>query len=126
MTAVSKKESPGHMKHHYMPAIPLVVSESSDIDQNEALLRINTELINLPNEIEGVKIVKPEAGIRKLAVLQLADDPVVAAREFYGELRRLAESGEDGILFYRQPIQTGELWEALFDRMYKAASLILK
>lgn len=125
VTAVSKKESPGHLKHHYMPAIPLVVSEKTEMTHAEVLIRTNTELVNLPNEIEGIKIVKPEGGIRTLAVLQLADDPVVAAREFYGELRRLAESGQDGILFYRQPIQTGELWEALFDRMYKAASLIL-
>lgn len=120
----SKKESPGHMKHHYMPAIPLVISTSSQ-PAEELLVEINRRLREMPDEIESIKIVKPTQGIRSAVVLTLADDPVLAARELYSRLREAAAQGADCILFYRGPQHFSERWESLFDRMNKAASLIL-
>lgn len=125
ISAISKAESPGHMKHHYMPAVPLIVCENLELSEEKVLAQVNEKLPQLPDEVEGVKILKPTVGLADLGRLNLSRDPVVAAREFYGELRRLAESGHDGILFYREAHQQGEMWESLFDRLYKAASLVL-
>ena len=57
--------------------------------------------------------------------LELSEDPVIAAREFYAKMRWVAESGAECMVFYRKPHHQGERWENLFDRMNKAASLII-
>ena len=123
--SVSKKESPGHMKHHYMPAIPLIVCENKELMGDELLVEINQRLNQLPDEIESVKILKPINGVKSYALLDLALDPVVAAREFYSELRRLGEGNFDCIVFYKEEYQRGDYWDSLFDRLNKAASLII-
>lgn len=123
--AVSKKESPGHMKHHYMPAVPLIICENSELKGDELLEIINQRLVELPEEIENVKIIKPAQGIHSYSVLDLSLDPVFAARELYSELRRLVNEGNDSIIFYKEAVHSGEPWESLFDRLNKAASLIL-
>jgi L-threonylcarbamoyladenylate synthase len=109
-----------------MPAVPLVVIESDQRGPEELLSEINARLRELPDEVEGIQIKKPAQGIQSYQILHLSPDPVMAAREFYSELRRLGESGFDSILFFREGHQTGPHWENLFDRLYKAASLILK
>jgi L-threonylcarbamoyladenylate synthase len=50
---------------------------------------------------------------------------LLATRELYGHLRESASHGKDCILFYREAHQQGERWESLFDRLNKAASLIV-
>lgn len=123
---VEKKESPGHMKHHYMPAIPFIVCEGTDKLPQDVIAEINQKIGQLPDEIESIKIVKPRSGIHSFVTLKLSADPVFAAREFYSELRRVAAEGKDCIVFYKESIHQGERWESLFDRLNKAASLILK
>lgn len=122
---VDKKESPGHMKHHYMPSVPLIVCTTPERKVDSILQEVNEKMAQLPDEVESIKIIKPKEGIRSAAILKLSDDPLLATREFYGKLRESAELGSDCIVFYREPHQSGERWESLFDRLNKAASLIL-
>lgn len=122
---LNKKESPGHMKHHYMPAVPFIVCKSPGRPIDKILLEVNERLLQLPDEIENIKIVKPSGGLKSLAVLQLNQDALIASREFYAKLREAATTGSDGILFYHEAFHVGERWEPLFDRLNKAASLIL-
>jgi L-threonylcarbamoyladenylate synthase len=92
----------------------------------ESLLQeVNQKISQLPDEIESIKIIKPSSGINKAEILKLSADPLLATREFYGQLREAALKGADCIVFYRASSQVGERWESLFDRLNKAASLIL-
>ncbi|WP_374077175.1 L-threonylcarbamoyladenylate synthase [Bdellovibrio bacteriovorus] len=122
---VDKRESPGHMKHHYMPPVPLIVCTDINRSPESVLKEVNEKIGQLPDEIESIKIIKPQGGIHKQAILKLSEDPLLATREFYGKLREVAAQGPDCILFYREAHQDGERWESLFDRLNKAASLIL-
>ncbi|RYZ79453.1 MAG: threonylcarbamoyl-AMP synthase [Proteobacteria bacterium] len=122
---VDKNVSPGHMKHHYMPAIPLVLctdlSKSIELLKSEILARLS----EMPGEIEEVKIVKPKGEIHKISELLLPTDPVLAARIFYSELRVLAKSGADCLVLYKRSEHLSERWQSLYDRIEKAASLII-
>jgi L-threonylcarbamoyladenylate synthase len=120
-----KRESPGHMKHHYMPPVPLIVVTDSKMTPETAVLEANSKITELPDEIESIKIIKPKNGLHTFQILKLSEDPLLATREFYGKLREVAALGGDCILFYRDKGQEGERWESLFDRLNKAASLIL-
>ncbi len=120
-----KKSSPGHMKHHYMPAIPFVVCRDPQRTTDSILKEVNEKLSKLPDEIESIKIFKPKDGLKSLTTLKLSPDPLIAAREFYGKLREAAAGGQDGIVFYQESQHHGERWEPLFDRLNKAASLIV-
>ena len=125
LSQVDKKASPGHMKHHYMPNIPLILIGNASLSTEETFELVNNQLRSMPEEIENVRILKPAGGIRRPTTLRLSSDPVLATREFYGKLREAAQKDADAIFFYRHSSQVGERWEPLFDRMTKAASLVL-
>ncbi|MDG0817172.1 L-threonylcarbamoyladenylate synthase [Bdellovibrio svalbardensis] len=122
---VDKRESPGHMKHHYMPPVPLIVCTEKNRSVESIIQEVNEKLSTLPEEIESIKIIKPKNGVHSAEVLNLSKDPLLATREFYGHLRDVAAKGKDIIIFYREEHQVGERWESLFDRLNKAASLII-
>lgn len=124
LTSVDKKESPGHLKHHYMPIIPLVIVNSCR-EEPEIIEIVNQRLQELPDVVEDVEIVKPQNGVKTFSELRLSSDPVVAARELYGKMRTVAEEGHDFIVFFKNDLHEGERWEAIFDRLNKAASLII-
>jgi L-threonylcarbamoyladenylate synthase len=121
---VSKAESPGHMKHHYMPSKPLFWIEGTPagLDLTELL---NNELAQLPAEVEGVQIVKPQA-IRSFEYLKLPSLPREAARAVYAELRNLGESSTDCLVFFPEKFMIGPEWEPVLERLRKASSLIIK
>jgi len=119
-----RRESPGNMKHHYMPPVPFVISKAHK-DLGQISHQIFERVSALPDVIDHVKIQKPLHPPRKILELKLSEDPRLASREFYSELRRLAEIGCDSIVFFKYSVHQGEPWEALFDRMTKAASLVL-
>lgn len=123
--SIDKKESPGHMKHHYMPPIPLVICRNTKMKLQDVLDALNSRLAQLPDVVEGVQIVKPTEPIEQVEFLNLPSDPALAARQLYAQLRISAERGAEAICFMQSPRQTGEMWESVFDRLYKAASLIL-
>jgi len=123
--ATDKKSAPGQMKHHYMPSVPLIICAHSDISEERLLQDINNRMADMPDEIDSVKIIKQPQGIRSFALLKLSEDPVLATRELYSQMRRTANQGKDSLVFYREAHHVGERWESLFDRLNKAASLIL-
>ena len=86
---------------------------------------LNTQLAQLPDQVEGVKIIKPNGKITKIEFLQLPTDPILAARELYSLLRAASLRSPQVLCLIQLPTQTGEMWESVFDRLYKAASLIL-
>lgn len=115
-----KKESPGHMKHHYMPAVPLILVSGPRPSDFQKILQ--SQIQKLPEQIEGVQIVKSQ--FHQIHELHLSSDPAIASREFYGKLREIVEFGADGILFQiPQTWKSNEKYEALLERMQKAASL---
>ncbi len=120
-----KSQAPGHMKHHYMPSVPLVVCLDSHKSLGELREVMQKRLSELPDKIEEVAIVKPAAGIHRIAELVLDEDPVLAARKFYSQLRDLAETKPDCIVLYKLASHDTERWESLFDRILKAASLVI-
>lgn len=121
-----KKNSPGQMKHHYMPEVPLVICRNSKMTISEMLKIVNEKLPQLPSEIEGVQIIKPTSEIKKIEFLKLPKDATQAARELYSTLRAASERKPDVLCYIQIPeTTTSDLWESIFDRMNKAASLII-
>lgn len=123
--SLDKRSSPGNMKHHYMPSVPFVICRNQQMKLSELSEILNIKLALLPDTVEGVKIVKPEGSINKIEFLKLPGDPVIAAREVYSLLRSASLRSPQVLCFIQLPSQTGEMWESIFDRLYKAASLIL-
>ena len=103
--------SPGHLEHHYMPKIPLIISDRTNLHEFSAEDRLKIRS-NLGHDL------------RNPAELVLDEDPTIAARELYSEMRRIAESGADAILV-RNNKQRGGLWLAIWDRLQRAAKLQL-
>lgn len=100
--------SPGHLKHHYMPSIPLIIIDDQEIEdpklQDEAKLKL---------KLSSFKPIE----------LVLHNDPVIAARDLYQNLRRCSEAGANIIFVREKPEYHGDLWTAIWDRLKKAASL---
>lgn len=115
-------KSPGQLKHHYMPAVPLVWVQSlkSPDEIKKLYLEKSAEL---PTHIEGVEIRRARE-IHTIRELKLSGDPVQAARELYHELRVQSEHA-DLIYFAYDPQMTGEAWAPILERLTKAASLKL-
>ena len=124
--SVSKQESPGHMKHHYMPSIPLVLVKEENYQSPQFILnKLNTEILNLPDEVEGVKIHKPKKEIRNLSELKLSNSSAIAARELYAKLRETSQTtGAEAIYFVVTKDHYHEDWLGIMDRLTKASSLI--
>ena len=112
----ASEASPGNLEHHYMPKIPLVIVRESEPDglSPDTRKRLETEL----------SLATP---IARPVELTLGDDPLLAARQLYSEMRRLAESGAD-LIFVRETAANAAasedkgIWEAVWDRLTRAAS----
>ena len=99
-------ESPGHLKHHYMPTIPLaILNEASTTKILEEIAR-------------DLKIKAP----KNPKELDLTDDATQAARRLYSEMRELSESGADFLYVVKSETRNGGLWAAVWDRLTRAAS----
>ncbi len=122
--SVSAKDSPGHMKHHYMPAIPLIICLKRK-DLKQLAQEIYRKISLLPPIVEQVKMIPLTREPQQILELKLSEDPRLATREFYGQLRKLAKSGGECIVYFKETQADPAPWEALYDRMAKAASLIL-
>ncbi len=122
---ISKAASPGNMKHHYMPDMPFIICRNQNMKLSELTQILNDRLPQLPDQIDGVKITKPKGTINKIEFFKLPLDPILAARDLYALLRAASLRSPQALCFIQLPHQTGEMWESIFDRLYKAASLIL-
>lgn len=100
--------APGHLKHHYMPSIPLVIIGEQEIEDPKLQDQIKLKL-----KITQLKPIE----------LPLHNDPTVAARELYHNLRRCAESGANIIFVREKKEYQDNLWTAIWDRLRKAAIL---
>ncbi len=120
---ISKNESPGHMKYHYMPAKPLFWIEGSIA--SDLIIKLNQKLKELPSEVEGVTIIKPSqlTQIEELILPPLARE---AARILYAELRRMSENNSDCIVFQYQEYMNSSEWEPVLERLRKASSAHIK
>lgn len=105
--------SPGHLEEHYQPDKPLVILLVDSLKHNFSIE-------------EKQKVLKTVGYDSKLAIpLELSKDPQLAARYLYHELRRASQKDGDYIeLKYLKEWQRG-LWEAIWDRVKKAATHIL-
>jgi L-threonylcarbamoyladenylate synthase len=101
--------SPGHGEHHYMPNIPLLI-----IDQESSTLKQN-----LRDRIcEDFLLEKNVRGVE----LWLDQNPKIAARALYQKMREASDSGASFLYVIRKSAQIGGLWEAIWDRLSRAAS----
>lgn len=123
--AEDKLEAPGQMKHHYMPEEPLVIVENSSLSREELLLQINQKIIQAPDSVDGIRIKKPSVPIRQTIQLELGNSVAMAARKLYSELRLCSEQKPDCILFFKQAWHSSPEWSPIFDRLNKAATLII-
>ncbi len=101
--------SPGHLEHHYMPDIPLVILTEAALKQSWL------------KEVEG-KLDKSFSQPKKL---NLSSEARLAARELYNEMRVTAESGADLIYVVKTETLAGGFWDAIWDRLTRAATLDL-
>lgn len=125
--SISKQESPGHMKHHYMPKKPLVIIKDKQLSTDQIANIFNQKILDLPDSIEGVKIEKPKKNVLHLAELKLSSDPTLAARTLYSELRLLSENPNHDLIYYflnTEQLQH-DLWTSILERLTKAAILII-
>ncbi|MFN8847278.1 MAG: L-threonylcarbamoyladenylate synthase [Bdellovibrionales bacterium] len=114
-----RSDSPGQMKHHYMPSKPLFTVEESF--KGNLLEKLNHTLAKLPYEVEGVKLVKPKS-IQSIIEIKLNKDPSTAARELYAQLRQYSSSSEDALVFYFKNEHRDSSWSAIIERISKASS----
>lgn len=135
----SRRESPGQMKHHYMPTKPLVISFKSGLSDSQICAAFLAELPKLPDEVEGVRIRKPTSANLQIIRLALPLDCRLAARALYAELRRSADLPGDLLFLELSPHSTlgqtepatktgpGEdtFWSAIHERLLKAATLVI-
>lgn len=114
-------QSPGNLKHHYMPNVPLIVSLKPRSNKEMASYYLNC-LDSLPSTVEGVTIHKT-THVSRIKRLTLANNPQLAARELYGALRSL--SVESDLIALEWPYDTNDPeWVPIWDRVKKAATLI--
>lgn len=110
-TESEKKQSPGHVLHHYQPNKPLVVSWRKplrDLDRSEFLGLGAGEHADQPQPTIGE--------------LDLGLDPTQAARRLYSGLRDLDQNEAIQLIFiYRAPSAHAGLWTAIDDRLRRAA-----
>lgn len=101
--------SPGHLEHHYMPDIPLVILTES-ILKKDWLKDVEKKL--------NQRFAHPKK-------LNLSQEARLAARELYSEMRVTAESGADMIYVIKTEAATGGFWDAIWDRLTRASILDL-
>lgn len=98
--------SPGHLKTHYQPRIPLIFHEG-----DLSLERVK-DLLHIP----------PQSQIFEL---NLGEDPFECARSLYAHLREASNSHYDYIFVRWTKLQKHSHWDAIRDRLDRAASFKL-
>lgn len=94
--------APGHLKHHYMPKIPLIVTLKSDHD---------SQLESLPKDL----LINPTR-------YTLPDDPAIAARLLYSKLREFDQDNTCIIFELEKHSLDKTEWRGILNRLEKAAS----
>jgi L-threonylcarbamoyladenylate synthase len=121
ITAGPSSASPGNLKHHYMPKIPLVILPP--VEQQAGLHETVTIALS-PGEKSRIESALA-LNFKSPREMFLSDDPTLAARELYAEMRTLSESGADLLYVRRNSKRSLGLWVAIWDRLTRAARLEL-
>lgn len=101
--------APGHLKHHYMPKIPLIIVPEN-FNWTKEQHNIETHL--------NKKFNSP-------ALWKLESDAGLASRYLYQKMRDYDSQGFDLIIVYREKQHESEDWLGIWNRLYKAQSLII-
>lgn len=116
VTVQSSLKSPGQLKHHYQPNVPLIIY-SEDCTQQQIADDLNTR-------VEGSDASPPLKRPRKTCLeLNLPTEPQLAARVLYNELRTLDEQKPDWIYVKRPSYYQEDDWTAIWDRLQRAATV---
>ena len=87
------------------------------------------------NDDAGISATLQKEIINKLSLkkierpveLVLSNEPALAARELYSEMRKVSEVAHADLIYIRAPVSPPSgLWEAIWDRLGRAASLDLR
>jgi L-threonylcarbamoyladenylate synthase len=111
---IEKKDSnasPGHTEHHYMPSIPLLVIEQETPQMKRTTWDQICADFELPQNSRG-------------AELRLDPNPRLAARALYIRMRECVENGAAFIYVLKRKEQADGVWEAIWDRLQRAASRV--
>ncbi len=104
--------SPGHLEHHYMPEIPLILVDDINSNFKNTLIDFATQSnIDLSSSHK----------------IKLDDDPVLAARSLYQKLRDADKLNIKCILLQKPQLRSetkNELWDGIWDRLLKASSFV--
>jgi L-threonylcarbamoyladenylate synthase len=107
--------SPGMLRKHYSPAVPLDLADGDGSEQATRLAAAGRHV----GWITCGKFVAAPAGL-SITHVDLGADPLEYARRLYDTLHRLEEEGVAEIIVARPPAAAG--WEAIHDRLTRAAA----
>lgn len=108
-------ESPGQIKHHYMPNIPLLFIDEKKWSHLGDAIEEKTMKLN----------IKLNLNFKNLCILDLPQKPEQAARELYSKLRSSSSQPFDLIVFIKEDHHKGEFWQAILDRLERASTFNL-
>lgn len=97
------QSAPGQLENHYMPEVPLVLAGQRKGLEN--FLEANLKL-----------------RIDECAELEINESAEIFARKLYSELRNLSQKSKALFVIKDEKLED-PLWEAIWDRLHKAASL---
>jgi L-threonylcarbamoyladenylate synthase len=102
----SSASSPGHLKAHYQPSCPVVILDDKPWNEDFRL--------HIESQLE-----RPYPYIHEM---KLGPSAQLAARRLYEEFRQFSEVQGGLIVITRTPENTTPDWEAVWDRIERAAS----
>lgn len=105
----SSLASPGNTEHHYMPNIPLLILRQTGVTFKQSVRDEICREFQFERNVRG-------------AELRLDPNPRIAARSLYLRMRECSDTGASFIYVFRQKEQEGGIWEAIWDRLERAAS----
>lgn len=103
--------APGQLNEHYRPRLPLILVKNMNM--------LMTDLQNQLSEKLSIK-TKPT-----FMVLKLSEDPTLVARELYRMLHDSSQSKATVLVCFVHPYMQTPEWEAIMDRLTRAASLVV-
>jgi hypothetical protein len=105
--------APGMLRRHYQPSRPLVIVLTT---KDAPLGRARDQAAAMIGAERAEAIVE----------LQLGDEPLLAARTLYSSMRDCAEGeGVEAMLVRKTDERSGEAWDAIWNRLERAASAVV-
>lgn len=94
--------APGHLKHHYMPKLPIITEFKADSTDH------------IPHEL-----------MSNQAVWKLESDPVIVARNLYKKFREFDKNQYSSIYLILPKITDGDAWKGVLNRIEKASTYFI-